>query len=73
MLENNEIVLDPITNPKKGDIVLQCLGDVFILVEIIKGKLYGEYGGLCNYWYYYNLNTKKIEHGYGCFYKAVII
>lgn len=73
MIENINIKLERITNPKKGDIVFQRLGDVYIIVQIIKGKLYGEYGGICNYWYYYNLASKQIESGYGCFYKAVIL
>lgn len=72
MLTCGEVVLDPIRNPKRGDIVLQCLGDVFILVEIIRGKWYGDYNRICNYWYWYNLETKQIESGYGNFYKAVI-
>lgn len=65
-----EFELIPIDKPKKGDVVLQRIGDIYILVEIISGYLYDPiYNRFSNFWHYYNLENKKIECGYGWFYK----
>mgnify|MGYP006908799404 CR=1 FL=1 len=72
------MLFETVLDPKPNDVVYVRDYDntdvVFMYpVIIIKGRYYGDYNRVSNFWYYYDSKRKQVKCGYGEFYKAVMM